>query len=702
MKKLMICRNKNHLILNLFFAVVIFFATNSLVWANDVTVTAVVPDTQAPSVPILIAPSDNALLSDNTPSFQWYESSDNVAMSHYAIYLNGSVFYNNIPLTATENSYYVLAYDSLNGIYTLTPKNSLADRAYTWGIVAFDYADLTASSDVWHFTIDTLAPNFVLTKIGDTDVNISAGNASSVPSEPIIIFANDATANEPILIAYGEANSYVQLTVTIPDDANQIFTTQIDENGYYEFQLGILPRDEDIRLDFIITDRVGHVSVLEEAYFRIELQYWPTPTPTKTPTPTETPTPTPTVTLTISPSLTTSPSVSPTLSTTPSLSPTFTASPSASLSPTLTPTPSVSAPPEPTGFIPIIPPKEIIHEVGDEFIEDLPDSTAEYIRAFLRSKFWQNLSLVIALLFLGVFYLFAFLILMSKFISLLSFALAKKILILLFPPFFKAKKHLVFEHGETLASPLVLVELFDGNGRILDFTITNLQGNFDDLNFPLASGIAWRLQVKDSNFYYPIGDQKPGQLEFWQFYQNQMMNKENYHNQPILIPTLRATGQQKLPFFERLRIYVLYLLDYPIWFLVFSSIIGLIFTLRYPSLLNWIALFFYLVIAILKAVPFIKKQKSLILSVKLPGNQQYYDNLVLSLFEKNSGLGQSLIMPFEFSKSKTIKHDFTNISLTAFAKDFALVKDEIPISSQEILLSKEQEEVPISLNKTEK
>lgn len=662
MKSLMSCKNKIKSILSFFFVVIVFFTNRSLVFADDVTISARVPDTQAPSVPILIAPADGALLSNNTPSFQWYESTDNVSMSHYALYLNGSIVYNDIPLVATENSYYSLEYDSLNGIYTLVPKNALSDRAYTWKIVAVDYADLSSSSDTWDFTIDTLAPNFVLTKIGDTSVSMSAGNAGSVPSEPVIIFKDDATANEPVLIAYGEKNSAVQLTLTIPNDATQIFVKNIDENGYYELKLGILPRDTDIRLDFIITDLVGHVSVLEKVYFRISLQYWPTasPTPTATTTPVT--------------------SISP--------------SPSSSVSPTpiVTTRPSTSVSPQPTGFIPIIPPKEIVHEIGDELVELLPRSAADSIKTFLRSELWIKLAPAIGLLFLLVFYILSFLLLFSKFIQDSSFVLLKKLLFLLFPTFFKAKKNLVFEYRDTTASPLVKVELLDENNQLLDFTITNLQGNFNDFFKPQGR---WRLQVKDNNFYYPIGNQKPTQLEFWHFYQNQLFDEENYHEQEILIPTLRATGQEKLPFFERLRIFTLYLLDYPLWFLIFSFLLSLIFFMRYASPYNGIATVFYVLIFLYKIIFVDKKAKNLVIVAQLENKQQFSGNLVVALHGQDQNTFQSLVMPFEFSKSQTINHALTDASLTVFSRNFALIKDEIIMDSQLLSLSKSNEELDI-------
>lgn len=669
MKNLKIHSKKTNFFLS-FLTLFLLFSAKSVVLAEDINISANIPDLEAPSAPILIEPSDGAILSDSTPSFKWYESTDNLALSHYVFYLNNNVFYSNVPLVDTDNSHYLLDYDGIDGTYTLTPKNALSDGSATWKIVAVDYAGLSASSDIWDFRIDTQAPSFILTKIGDTVVSISAADVGTVPSSPILIFQNDATANEPILIAGGEANSNVQLTVIIPDDPTQIFNTTIDSSGYYELKLGILPRDVDIRLDFIITDQAGQVSVLEKVYFRISLQYWPTATPTTiTTTPTTTPTLSPSVSTSVEPS--SKPSISPTL--------------------TLTQSPA------PTGIIPIVPPKEIIHEVGDELIELLPETTGDYLRTFLKSKTWLNLSLFLTSLFLLLFYFSAFLLLLSKFMKDISISLLKKVSMLLFPFIFKANKHLVFEYKETLASPLVKVELFDQNEQLLDFTITNLQGNFNDLNFPISS--SWRLQVKDGNFYYPIGDEKPNQLDFWQFYQNQMFDDENYHGQPILIPTLRATGQEKLPFFERLRIFVLYLLDYPLWFLIISLLFALLFALRYQSMFNSAILLVYLFILIYKLFYLLKKQKSLNLLVKLSSGNQFSNNLIMSLFEEGSEKAQSLVMPFEFSKSKVIKHSFDKVFISAFAKNYALEKDGLISASQLFSLEKKEEEIPLEIKK---
>lgn len=652
----------------------------SSVQASEVTVSATIPDIVPPSVPILISPADGALTSDNTPTSRWYESTDNLAVSHYVFYLNGSILFNNVPLVATENSQYKLEYDSLNGIYSLTVKNSLTDKTHTWKVVAVDYAGNSASSDTWDFTIDTLVPSFILTKIGDTGVNISASNPSSVPSSPILIFQNDATANEPILLATGEANSSVKLTVTIPGDPTQSFTKTINGSGQYELQLGILPRDTNIRLDFIITDQVGHVSVLEGVYFRIALQYYPTSSPT------------PTASVTIGPGAT----ISPTLTVSPGDD--GKPRPTASVSATLTPIPIISPPASPTGLIPIIPPREIIHEAVDETLELLPQSTADKIRDFLTSTLWKNLSVWFAWALLLLFYLLAYLLLLSKFLNDLSGLILGRVAALLLPQMTQAWQNLVFEHRTTSAGPLVKVELLNEQKERLDVAITDINGNFNDFTWP--SDQKWSLQADDANFYFPVGGERPKQLQFEQFYQGQLFNRENYAGKPILIPTLRAAGQEQLLFLERLRIFVLYLLSYPWWFWLLMTLVALVFVLRYPGWLNYATLGFYGLIGLHKLWQRLQSKQTLTMRVELKGgDRKFSDNLVVALFDNESGRKKSMVLAFDFAKAKAFEHELTNARVCAFAKDLALESDEQEAEGKVVFIGQKSGDLTLKMTK---
>lgn len=667
----------------LWWIIAFYFFSGQLVYASTVGVTASIPDTEPPSSPILIAPTDGALLSDNTPTFSWYESTDNMGVSHYAFYLNGTLRYNNLPLNGQNTSQYLLTYDSLNGIYSLTPKVSLADGAYTWRVVAVDYANLSSSSDTWDFRLDTLAPNFVLTKIGDTSVNISASNPNSVPSSAILIFQNDSTANEPMLIAQGEAHSAVKLTVTVPGDPSQIFTQNISSDGVYELKLGILPRDVDIRLDFIITDLAGHVSVLEKVYFRIPLHYWPPHTPTPTPSPPAppdqvlTPTPVPTV---ISPPG--GPPLTPVVGGGPTLAPT----------PTPTPTPTTGG-----GIIPIIPPKEIIHAGVGEVIELLPESTAQKIREFLSSSLWQVIARQFNLWLWLLFYLSAFTVLASKFISELSLLLLKRVFALLWPGLFASGENLVFEYRSTQPSPLVKVELLDKNQQVLDLHLSDRLGNF--ASFDVAELRQFKLAIKDPNFYHPIAEQKPSDLQFWQFYQGQTFDHEQYRDEPILVPTLQAAGQDRLPLVERIRIFYLYLLAYPLWWWLFLTFLALIFALRYASWANYLVLLFYLVMG---AVLWWRRQhlsKHTTFAVKLGAEGRFSGNLVMSLFDAARHQARSAVVSCDLGQSLPLRHNLNTAILTTYAKGLGLAPTATAKSQLQLIFNESKQEIELQISK---
>ena len=584
---------------------IILLAFTNLTQAADVSVSATIPDIVPPSAPILIYPEDESLINNNKPSFKWYEATDNVAVSHYALYVDGNLLFDNIPLGSVENSGYKLQYDAINGTYSLTVKTALSDANHSWRVMVYDYGGNSNTSDTWEFRIDTLAPFFTIKQIGDVLVNISTSNLSSIPSSPILLFSNDPNANEPVILAIGEAYSSVQLTVTIPSDPTQNFTRTIASDGSYSLQLGILPRNVDIRLDFLITDQVGHVSVLEDIYIRIALQYWPPTTITSVPTAPQTITPTTIL------------SGSPTQPVT------------GTLTPTITPTPEVSPTAEPTGIIPIFPPKEVVHEVTQEITELLPDSISQMLEKWFASSLWQDLSKAIGLYLLLIFYLLVFILLVSKFFADLGKNLLQQIAYLIWPWQPQHRPHLVFEYSQTIVSPLVKVELFIGQVS-QGFHLSDLKGNFADFDWPRSGD--FHLKAIDNNFYFPIGVDKPAGMDAQLFYQQEALNLESYRSHwPLIIPTLRAKGQTHLPIIEQVRLFALYLSSYPWWFLSLSFVVSLLFSLRFGGIANYVATVFYLTVLASRFLVLYRNRFKRTVAVVDKDGREIVANLICSL-----------------------------------------------------------------------
>ncbi len=238
------------------------------------TVTATIPDHLPPSTPILIEPENNALLNTATPTFVWQGSSDNVAVSHYIIYLDGQIWFNNLPVGGGNTSNYTLTHNSVTNYYSLTPSSLLNNGSYTWKIIAVDTSGNVAESVTWAFTIDTRAPSFVIDTLGEVNVGISVRDPDTFPSAPVRL-----NQNEPLLTGTGEAGSRVNVTITTPDRTENA-TFSIGSDGRWQLQLGTLPRDVVIYLDFVIEDAAGNISILLDVPFIIESGVGPPVSPT--------------------------------------------------------------------------------------------------------------------------------------------------------------------------------------------------------------------------------------------------------------------------------------------------------------------------------------------------------------------------------------------------------------------------------------
>lgn len=99
-------------------------------------------DIQPPATPTLVSPSDNSILSDNTPTLEWSPSID--ADSYRVLVDNDDDF------SSPEVDNLISAPAS-----TYTPTVELQDDNYWWKIIARDVAGNESSSSVWMFTIET-------------------------------------------------------------------------------------------------------------------------------------------------------------------------------------------------------------------------------------------------------------------------------------------------------------------------------------------------------------------------------------------------------------------------------------------------------------------------------------------------------------------------------------------------------------------
>ncbi len=648
------------------------FAQSILDANNEIKVTARMPDIVDPSTPILINPEDGTNLDNAYPVFQWYESTDNQGMYYYQFILDGQVWFDNMPLVDFANDDYSLDYDPALGIYTLVAKDPFTHGPHSWQIIAWDYGDNSASSTTWLFNIFINDPNFTIKKIGDANVNISATNPDSVPVTAISLFALDPLANEPWVVALGDANLKVDLVVTIPNRASQFYSQYTDGYGNWSLQLSILPRNQIIRLDFNISDVVGHVSYIRNLYIIIQQHYWP-----PTPIPTMTEPPLTGFPVTIVPSGTIYPSVS--------------VQPSG-VQPSQAP---VTPLPSPGIKIPIIPPKEIVYEVVEEVKASLPTRIATYLTELGRSPIWHFFSKFLALFLALLLPIMTYILVLLKFYQHLSLTTLKKVFIALWP-WSQRRKNLVFEYHDSQAAPLVQIELLDAkNKEVLDWQISNYLGQFFSFAWPSQPLV---LKVKDNNFYYPIGIDKPSYLRWDNFYQGQTFVVGENHHQPtvasfepqrsLAIPTLMAQGKNNLPFIERIRIILAYLVTYPWWFWLLSLVIVLPFTLRYPSLWNYLALLYFLLIALFK---YLYQRGSTIWQFRVLASNGYKlnQNLILITNDLTQGFSQAQVVAMKESVSPKLRLPKSDFVFSLQARDYAFWDGQRVISEAEYKVNSE-------------
>jgi len=113
-------------------------------YGPDPTVTLGDPESRIPTKPVLSAPANGSITSDNTPSFNWQDSENE---DNYRLLVDDDSNFGSpevdVLLPANTTS------------YTLT--SELPDETYYWKVVAINEAGEN-ESDVWSFVLDTIPP----------------------------------------------------------------------------------------------------------------------------------------------------------------------------------------------------------------------------------------------------------------------------------------------------------------------------------------------------------------------------------------------------------------------------------------------------------------------------------------------------------------------------------------------------------------
>lgn len=221
-------------------------------------VTAVVPVWQPPPVPVLISPSNNAVIRSREPTFEW-EVQDHIAPYDYVDFLlEGERLFARLPFSNQETSDYILTV--VDKTFKLTFKNThtLNDGLHTWKVRVVDFHDHGTDSTTWSFTVDSQAPTILVTQVDEEATAISSADIDTIPTEPLVV-----TSAQPVLKGKTEPSIEVQLVITRSGWEDKTLLTKSDENGNFSFQLPWLEEDETVQLRFTTVDKAGNAAVLE-------------------------------------------------------------------------------------------------------------------------------------------------------------------------------------------------------------------------------------------------------------------------------------------------------------------------------------------------------------------------------------------------------------------------------------------------------
>ncbi len=634
---------------------------------ESTTVTALVPDNIAPSTPILISPTNGSILNDDTPTFVWQASTDNVAMASYTLTVDGSVLFSSIPVTSTTNGQYTLVYNSGDSTYSLTPTSNLANGVHTWKITAYDSSDNSTDSVTWSFTIDTQAPVFVVTQIGNQTVSISSQDVSTIPSSPI-----ELEDNEPEIAGTGEVDADVVMTVTIPDEPTQTFTFTIGSSGDWSVQLGVLPRGVTMYLSFTITDGAGNVSVLNNIPFLIKeiiIVFPPQPSPSPTPTPT--PASTPNATITPLPS-----------------------------APPTTPLPTAT-PSGPIISIPITPPRESVIRIAQRVEQQLPPVIRDIIEILpngLREAIIEPVRLVApvsALIATAAIPSLSLLNLLLEFGGQLSWRLLVKILqaIGLLPP--SEPQGLVF-NAETYEPVSYALLTFRSthqelDEQILETAISDENGVYQGIELPSGE---YTLTVDHQDYHFPTTKPRPSYLTLREFYRGELFYLDTRSSEPLFLVPVDSLLHKRSDktWRDRLRLFAarfkLRNLVLPLF--IFSCVV----TLFYPTVLNFIILGMYLILFGRRL--FIRSRTPLLAGTVTDSHGMGIENAIIRVTDEVTGQTRVLLRTDENGQFAT--RITTGVYQLAVSKlGYVWVEDNQAVSYREAVATRTSAPLAITL-----
>ncbi|MHA1687579.1 MAG: Ig-like domain-containing protein, partial [Candidatus Heimdallarchaeaceae archaeon] len=187
-------------------------------WSGWSTVYDFTIDTYGPPAPELNSPSNGAVIKDSTPTLDWTAPSvDNP--SGYQVQI------------ARDSSFSDLVIDVQVSGTSYTPSTALSDRTYYWRVRAKDDLNNWGSwSDVWSFTVDTVAPDRPTPNSPADDDRLNYNTITFTWDGP-----SDAVEYRIQIYEFEEIQPLVDTTVS-----SESFTYSIWNDGHYMWRVAAI------------------------------------------------------------------------------------------------------------------------------------------------------------------------------------------------------------------------------------------------------------------------------------------------------------------------------------------------------------------------------------------------------------------------------------------------------------------------------
>lgn len=193
----------------------------------------VTSDQHAPTSPILLRPTDNAVTGDHRPELVWRESTDEDSNTVlYTVFINDTATYLGVSGAGSSGSTLYTARVE-GGEIRLLPTTNLQDGIYTWRVDAYDLMGNTSHSATWHFTIDSTAPSLTLVDLDTYHYPvISEGSNFDIAGPKDVYFTVLSDPHSTIQITFVSNSTTLHLSTQTSDSGLASLYQHLDLGVY--------------------------------------------------------------------------------------------------------------------------------------------------------------------------------------------------------------------------------------------------------------------------------------------------------------------------------------------------------------------------------------------------------------------------------------------------------------------------------------